>query len=72
MPGPYDSGNGNRGGSGHLNRDGSIHYTDYDDRGRNSWDEDRGDVSRIHDTDNDRPGSHRDYPSDNRGNPYDR
>ena len=72
MPGPYDSGNGNRGGSAHLNRDGSVHYTDYDDRGRNSWDEDRGNVSGMHDTYNDHPGSHRNYPSDNRGNPYDR
>ena len=71
MPGPYDSGNNNRGGAGHLNRDGSIHYTDYDDHGRNSWDEDRGSVSRIHETDN-RPHRSRDYPSDNRGNPYDR
>lgn len=72
MPGPYNSGDWNRGGSGHLNRDGSIHYTDYDDRGRTSWDEDRGNVSGIHDTDNDRPGSHRNYPTDDRGNPNDR
>lgn len=71
MPGPYDSGNGNRGGASRLNRDGSIHHTDYDDRGHNSWDEDRGDVSKIHETDNN-PHRTRDHPSDNRGNPRDR
>lgn len=29
MPGPYNSGNGNSGGSNHLSKDGSVHYTDY-------------------------------------------
>lgn len=69
MPGPYDSGNGNRGGRSSLGPNG-IHYTDYRDGGHNSWDENHGDVSRIHSTDhsNDKKTN---YPADKRGNPFD-
>jgi len=66
-PGPYESGDGD-GGSSRLNQDGSVHHTDWR-RGRHtSWDENRGDVSRVHSTDH---GSGRvtQHDTDNRGNP---
>lgn len=70
MPGPYDSGNGNRGGGASIGPDG-IHYTDYNNGSHNSWNENHGNVSDIHSTNHD-PRRINDNPADNRGNPYGR
>lgn len=54
------------GGNSTLRSDGTVHHTNFDNKGRTSWDERNGNITKVHETE--KGGEPRNIPTDNRGN----
>lgn len=53
------------GGNSVLRSDGTVHHTNWDEKGRTSWDEKNGNISKVHETE--KTGNPKNVDTDNRG-----